>query len=225
MSIAKYCSLALIALTLGAAGTLRADNTNTVGVDFQNGGSIAYAGYYVGPYNFLLTMANTNVQVALVCTCFTNEIYNGETWTAKLETFNDISTSLNPSNLQGYQEIGWLYNYGVANPSQWGPVNYAIWAVFQPSATEANGGWSSQSATLLSEAQSQTFTSGEFANLAILTPTPAGPQEFIGVIPGVSQPSTPSTPGPTPTPEPANYLAVTGLVGAVWTIIRRRQRA
>jgi len=214
--------LAVFVATCCCTSQVRADLVN---VDFT-GGSIVYGNYYVGPYNFLLSQSGSTQSVALVCMDFTNEISGGETWQATISTFNDISLTRNPNTISDYEEAGWLYDYGVSNPSQWGPVNYAIWSILAPTQTQADSGWSSSAATLLSEAQSQTFTNGEFANLAILTPTTPGPQEFIGVIPGYTEPPTSSPNGtPTPAPEPANYLAVSAAGAAVWALIKRRRTA
>ena len=159
--------IAALVAVFGFTTQLRAQ-TNVLNVYFS-GCSIVYGSYYVGPYNFLLSSAQSTQAVALVCMNFTNDISPGQTWQANVSTFNNISLTYNPTSLRQYQEMGWLYDYGVANSSQWGAVNYAIWAVNEGSATEANGGWSQAAADLLAEAQTQTFTNGQFSNLAILT--------------------------------------------------------
>ena len=211
---------ALVLAFFGLTSQLQAD-TNLVNVTFT-GGSIAYSGYYVGPYNFMLNnTVQGNQSVALVCMDFTNEIYGGETWQATISTFDDISLTRNPDSLQTYEEAGWLYDYGVANPSQWGAANYAIWAILAPSQTEANGGWSTAAANLLAEAQAQTFTPGEFSNLAIMTPTTPGPQEFIGVIPGYSEPAN-APAGVNAVPEPSSYFGATLAAAGLWTLFKRR---
>jgi len=218
----KIAQVCLILGVTGMAGNLRAD-TNLVNVTFL-GGYIAYGSYYVGPYNFILNNTVKGQQnTALVCMNFTNEIYGGETWQATVSTFDNISLTRNPTQLSDYEEVGWLYNYGVANPSQWGPVNYAIWSIFAPNQTRADGGWSQSAANLLTQAQNQTFTSGEFANLAILTPTTSGPQEFIGTISGYTQ----QNPGaPAATPEPGT-LALAGIGALIFgkKLIRRTANA
>jgi len=215
--------IAVISAAIGFNTRLHAQ-TNVLNVDFT-GGSITYGNYYVGPYNFLLSSAQSTQAVALVCMNFTNEISAGQTWQANVSTFNNISLTYNPSSLRSYEEMAWLYDYGVANSSQWGEVSYAIWAVNEPGATEADGGWSTGAATLLAEAQAQTFTNGEFSNLAILTPTPispGGPQEFIGVIPGYSEPGGPS---PSPAPEPSGYFGLTTAAVALWAVYKRKRAA
>jgi len=224
LKIFSFRSVSLAAALV--AGAAHAENTN-IAVQYT-GGTYTDAGYYVGPYTLILNHTVLGQQtVQMVCMNFTNDITGGQSWAATISTFDDISLTRNPSARRQYQEAAWLYNYGVAqNNSDWGNVNYAIWAIFSPYQTELSGGWNSDTASLLAEAQSQTFTPNEFTNLAILTPldhSGSGPQEFIGVIPGYAQPVI-SPPSPGPVPEPANYFGLS-LAAAVIGMVYQRRRA
>ena len=185
---------------------------NLVDMTFNSAGPLSQGGVYVGPYN--LTVANQYLK--LVCNDFTDEISAGQSWTANVHTFNDLSqTKYAADGAQAYDQAGWLYEQGLLNPSQWGDIHNALWAVFNPTATEASGGWTAGAATWLASAEQQTFTANEFNGLSIYTPTQlsgsGAPQEFFGGAPTVAA-----------VPEPGiGILLGLGLLGVV--VARRYQ--
>lgn len=130
----------------------------------------AMAGVYVGPY-----MATINgVSTPVICDDYSDESFLNETWTANVSTLADLSNTKwgglsNATTL--YEEAAWLTEQLVtASPSQAGDIQFAIWAIFDPSAI--NGLSAGDQATvvgLISQAQGQTFWAGEFSNILIYT--------------------------------------------------------
>lgn len=130
----------------------------------------AMAGVYVGPY-----MATINgVSTPIVCDDFVDESYVYESWTANVSTLADLSNtkwgSLSDSTTL-YEEAAWLTEQLVTAPSsQAGDIQFAIWTIFDPSAM--NGLSASDQKTvecLIEQAQSQDFTTEEFAGILIYT--------------------------------------------------------
>ena len=183
---------------------------NLVDMTFSSPGPLSQGGFYVGPYNFTVDNQSTK----LVCNDFTDEVSAGEKWTANVYTFNDLShTKFASEGLKTYSEGAWLYEQGLLNPGQWGDIQYALWAVFNPTSTKASSGWTAGSANWLATAEQQTFTANEFNGLSIYTPTQlsgsGAPQEFFG-----------GTPTIVAVPEP-NVGMLLGL-GALGVIVVRR---
>ncbi|MGH9395849.1 MAG: hypothetical protein ACRD18_03225 [Terriglobia bacterium] len=143
-------------------------------------------GVYVGPY----TATINGVSTPVICDDFMDDTHVGESWNANVSTFPSLS---NVHFEQGqsdqtklYDEAAWLILQMTApanasNPSTVGNIQYAIWAIFDPSAlNQISGSDLTNAQGWLSQAQAQTFTSGEFSNFAVYTPTPSTPpQEFI----------------------------------------------
>lgn len=184
-----------------------------VSLTLDSPGSFTQGGFYVGPYN--LTVA-THFE-SLVCDDFVDEISVGEEWNANVYTFSDLSqTKYATAGLQSYGQAAWLYEEGLLNPSRWGDINYAIWAVFNPIPAEASGGWTAGSSNWLATAQQQTFTADEFPNIDIYTPTQLtganAPQEFLG------DPANSSS----AIPEPSSLeLMLSGLIAVM--LLRRKR--
>jgi hypothetical protein len=153
-------------------------------------------GVYTSPYYATI---NGTQNVLIVCDDFVHEVYIGESWWATTSTFSDLSQvrfqqGTNAQTLQLYEEAAWLFDqlFMPANTSHMGDISFAMWAVFSPTQTEANSGWTSGAASWLSAAQSQTFTPGEFSDIEILTPTTSdanSPQENL-IRTAVPEPST-----------------------------------
>lgn len=130
----------------------------------------AMAGVYVGPYVATINGVSTPV----ICDDFADESYLNESWTANVTTLADLTGTKwgglsNATTL--YEEAAWLTEQlATASPSQAGDIQFAIWALFDPSAIN---GLSSGDQTivecLITQAQNQTFWSGEFANILIYT--------------------------------------------------------
>lgn len=213
MSLAFRKSTVLMLLAALALVVAPAANSiaGTVQVKLTGVNGATQGGVDVDPY---FGTINNGPAVPLICDDFSHGTSIGETWTANVSTLSDLSSvrfqqGTPAATLQAYSEAAWLAQALQAHPSQYGNITFALWALFTPSA-ESSSGFTSGAETWLTNAESQTFTTGEFANLEILTPTPGGsgsPQEML-----------------TFTPEPASVLLfVTGLAALALVGIRRRR--
>ena len=131
----------------------------------------AMAGVYVGPY---VAMVN-GVSTPIVCDDYVDESYLNESWTANVSTLADLSGTkwgslCNATTL--YEEAAWLTEQLVsAPPSQAGDIQFAIWALFDPSAVDGLSltdqgivqGW-------LTQVEGMSFSTSEFPNILIYTP-------------------------------------------------------
>jgi len=142
--------------------------SQTVSLTLDNGGPYTMDGVYVGPYNFTETQNNSSKSAQLICDDFKDEVYPGESWTAKVTSFSSInsnSTGLMFYNstagsssifgiagnfVQGYEAMAYLATQMLplaSNPSNAttvGYMAYAIWAIFEPSTVKA---WLSSDST------------------------------------------------------------------------------
>lgn len=198
--------LGCVFIALGAAISASAD-TITVKLTGVNGA--IQGGVYADPYFGTIN----NVPGILVCDDFSHETHIGESWTANVSTFADLSSvrfqqGTPAQTLQDYEEAAYLYGQLLANPSDYGDISFALWSIFTPSAGTSSG-FTSNSENWLDKAEAQTYTAGEFSNFRILTPTDPGsgsPQEFLAT-----------------TPEPANaVLFMSGLAALALLFHKKR---
>jgi PEP-CTERM motif len=154
-----------------------------------SGGS--QGGVYTSPYFAAVGGASG---VAIVCDDFSHDVYIGETWTAYVYNFSNLSgarfyTGNETTTLQLYDEAAWLITELASDPSASGNISFAIWAIFTPS-VEGTAGFTPGALWWLDQAEDQTFYSGEYSNFLVLTPADPGagsPQEYIVMTP---EPST-----------------------------------
>jgi len=107
-----------------------------------------------------------------------------------------------------YDEATFLLEEMWTDPANRGDLNFAIWAIFNPTQAEGASGWTAGAQADLTLAQSQTYAPGQFAVLQIYIPVTTGnPQEFIGF---------------TPAPEPVSMLL---LGSGLWGGLLRKRRA
>jgi len=160
-------------------------------------------GVYVGPYTF--TDTSTGQTLGLICDDFMDEVHIGESWTATLTPMGGGGSGMfGSTSSMGYQEVAWLSQQmfaNLGNAQKVGDIQWAIWAIFDPSLVTVNGttvtindNYGSIGTTdadniewWLNQA-SINYGSGSYSDMTIYTPTgtptPAGdgqPQEYIGV--------------------------------------------
>jgi hypothetical protein len=169
-------------------------NTVTVQLTGVNGKSDD--GVYVDPYYGTI---DGNPAI-LVCDDFDHETYMDQTWTANVSTLTNLTDAefqqATPGQtLKDYEEAAFLFDALLSNPSSnYDGISFALWALFTPSVQYSSGYKNGNAAYWLNDAESQTFSPGEFSNFEILTPVndgPCSPQEMLTM---------------TPTPEPAEII-------------------
>jgi PEP-CTERM motif len=178
--------LVVLAVALCIPSSAKADSV-AVTLTGVSGG--VQGGVYTSPY---YATVGTLTNVPIVCDDYSHEVYMGESWTASVSTFADLSQARfwqtsggsqaadQAATLQLYDEAAYLFNELYLQPSQRGDISFALWAIFDASQVESSAGWDSNAAWWLTSAQTQTYTAGEFSNFEVLTPiAPTSPQEYL----------------------------------------------
>lgn len=172
------------------------------------GTSVPYHGVYAGYYD--ATMSGTNVTV--MCDDFTTEIHNGESWSANVFTYADVTggASAKFSGITKYSEAGWLYGQtAAATLSDRAQIQGAIWNIMTPGSVAMD----SLAQWYYNQATNGTHNNFNWSNvMMVLTPSPfnAG-QEFL-------------TPTPVPLPKSA-WLFGSGVVGFMGFARRKCRKA
>jgi hypothetical protein len=161
---------------------------------FPNG---SLAGVYIGPYTALIDGVSTQV----ICDDYSSETYIGQSWTANVSTFADLSGTKfgdSATAVTKYKEVAWLslqllnppYTCPLPSINCAGDIQFAIWQVFDspnpfndlgPGADSINSAyWLGKAAT-----ESANFTASDLSAFSFYTPTPlvpgVSPQEFVVV--------------------------------------------
>jgi PEP-CTERM motif len=182
------------------------------------------------PYVIEPTNGPTGSVLAVMCDDYFHGGQPGDMWEANitqlgsdnlsLARFNNISGPNALYPLQLYDEAGWLLLQTQVEPtSQWQPINYAVWYIFDPTQTPCNGACQMWLADAQNAAEMH-FPGTDFDKVYIITPVnqhdpdPNGPQEFLALgsdsglgIGGQAQTSV---------PEPGTLMLLgTGLLGLV----------
>lgn len=184
-------------LVVGASLAGLADTVNLKLLN-ESPGYTGGGGYYVYPYNFTVTpVGGSSSQASLLCDDFNDDIINGESWTANVNSLQAIAANNSlgqmtantsiaglTSTTQAYYEAAWLFGQLGANPTEQhaASINYAIWQLFSTSALgntpaplEGNAGTPDTVAYWLNQAGQQTFNSSEFGNIVVYTYVPGTP--------------------------------------------------
>ena len=195
MKIRVLVLLIVLVVALSTVGSAKAD---TVSVTLTGVSGGVQGNVYTSPY---YATVGTTANVPIVCDDYAHSVYIGESWTASVSTFANLSNArfwqgTQAATLQLYDEAAYLFNELYLQPSQSGNISFALWAIFDPSQVETSAGWTTggnavnptSAAGWLANAQSQTYTAGEFSNFEVLTPiSPTSPQEYLVQT---SEPST-----------------------------------
>ncbi len=171
-------------LLFGFSATAVAD---TINLTLTGVNGAVHGGVYVNPY---FGTINGGPQVAIVCIDFDHSVSIGQSWTATVSTFADLSQvrfqGATPADtLRMYQEAAWLSIQLSSHPADLGNISFAIWAIFSSNALNSSG-FTQGAQYWLTLAQNQTYTAGQFSNFRILTPTATGsnsPQEYVTMVP------------------------------------------
>jgi hypothetical protein len=202
----------LLLLALATFGTALPAAAAPVHIKLTGVGGANQGGVDVAPYYLSI---NHGTPIAVICDDFSHEVTIGETWYATIHTFSDLNgTRFGAGDKQEYEEAAWLYTKFMSDPSQAGNINFALWALFTPSAELSSGftktgldsalDWYNDAITWYDDGA----TGVDFADFKIITPTNLwgsnSPQEYLYYCPGPN----------TPTPEPSSLLLLgTGLIG------------
>lgn len=178
-----------------------------------------YDNIFTSPYGASI---NT-VPTAVICDDFADDVFVGENWLVTSSTVANLASNVKWAGVANEQQ---LYNAAASlaetlNAGNTDVVSYAIWAVFDPTDVYSYLGAANpilgSVQSLVSAAETATYTPGEFADVSVYTAVPGSqipvidgpPQEFLVVH----------------TPEPSSVSSLAGDflgLAAFVAVFRRR---
>lgn len=199
----------LAALVIASFGVARTAQANTVTLQLAAVNTATQGGYAVGPATGLVN----GTPITIVCDDFAHHVALGQTWTATISTFTDLSKARFANMAEAltkYQQAAWLFDQFALHPAATGDIQFAIWGLLTPATPTTEG-----ALNWLSAAQGVNLSNYDFSGFRFYTPvdcSQASPQEFIAKIPV------------TPIPEPATLLLLgSGLAGCA-ALLKKRNR-
>jgi len=175
----------------------------TASMTLTSGGTNVLDGVYVDTY----TVSINGVSTQVICDDYRDDSYIGESWTANVANFSNLSGTQNTTEwglgakaTQDYNEAAWLtlQMLSTTNKMTAGEIQFAIWGVFDPSAipnlTSYNSNDGAAAQRWLNNAASQTWTQNEFSQFSVYSANTSDPITCNG--------------GPCPNSPPQEFLAV-----------------
>ncbi|MCX5811634.1 MAG: PEP-CTERM sorting domain-containing protein [Proteobacteria bacterium] len=175
-------------------------------INLQTLPSSTYNGYYVGGVGGNINGGHT---MSFYCNDFSTTTYVPSSFAVAVSTLSDLSQTKfggTPNALSRYQQAGWLISQMELNPSQVGPIQYALWSVFNSSTPSPPG-----AANWLSAASSINPAQFDFSSVRVYTATNTVNQEFISG-------------GAHALPEPSIILLLSLGLGCLVLVKRRLQK-
>jgi hypothetical protein len=199
----------LIALVIASLSASLPAHADTVTLQLTGVNPAQQGGYHVGP----ATGTVNGTPITMVCDDFAHRVSVGQTWTATVNLFSDLSgarfASL-PDALAKYQQAAWLFDQFTLNPAATGDIQFAIWSLFTPTTPTSAGvmNW-------LNLAAGQNLANYDFSGFRVYTPVDCSknsPQEFIAKVPVA------------PVPEPTTLLLLGSGLAALASVLKKRNR-
>ncbi|HZD30771.1 MAG TPA: PEP-CTERM sorting domain-containing protein [Candidatus Angelobacter sp.] len=196
-AIKGVCWLALLAVLAlpAAAGTV---NMQFTGLPTGNN----YWGVASYPYNISV---NGGPNQWMMCIGYYEHIEGGETWQANVASVGSLDPA---THLVDYQ-AAFLFKMAASEQGADPNVNAAAWYV-----AEGAPGLTPEAAALVTLAQSQTYTQGEFANVLLYSAIPGTENSNLGTAQNFL----------TITPEPGTLLTFGSGILGLSAVLRRKIR-
>jgi hypothetical protein len=170
-----------ITVTANAGSNVNVQLTGAGGAENGLGANYAY-GEYLMPYYLTINFSNP---IAVVCDDFLHTVSVGDTWTATLSTFANLSqTRFGSADSTEYHEAAWIASQIHANSSltDIAGAQFAIWRLFTAGVPDV--GTEDAWLAAAQAAKGSSYYGMNFSNVEILTPlNPLSPQEYFFFIP------------------------------------------